>query len=147
MPFWEDPWEEIERLHRRLHRLMRGIWEPISEEIVEPITAWRTFPVDVVETEDELIIKADLPGFKKEEVAIKATENTIEISAQKKEIRKEKTETVFRAERKFGALRRAFTLPVEVIPETAEAKMEDGVLEIRFKKAKPKKKAKEIKIK
>lgn len=147
MPFWEDPWDEIERLHRRLHRLTRGIWEPISEEIIEPVTAWRTFPVDVAETEDELIVKADLPGFRKEEVGIKATENTMEISAQKKEVRKEKTETMFRAERKFGVLRRAFTLPVEVLPETAEANMEDGVLEIRFKKAKPKKKAKEIKVK
>lgn len=147
MPFWEDPWDEIDRLHKRLHRLMRSIWEPISEEIIEPVTSWKTFPVDISETEDELIIKADLPGFKKEEVAIKATENTIEISAQKKETKKEKTETMFRAERKFGVLRRAFTLPVEVLPETARATMEDGVLEIRFKKAKPKKKVKEIKIK
>ena len=105
------------------------------------------FPVDVAETEDELIVKADLPGFKKEEVVIKATKNTLEIVAQKKEVRKEKTETMFRAERKFGALRRAFTLPAEIIPETAKANMQDGVLEIRFKKAKPKKKAKEIKVK
>ncbi len=143
---WEDPWEEIERTYRKLHRLMRGVWEPISEEIIEPIKL-KTFPVDITETEDELIVRADLPGFKKEEVSIRATENTVDIAAQHKEIKKEKTETTFRAERKFGAVRRSLTLLREIIPESARASMEDGVLNIMFKKAKPKKKTKEIKVK
>ncbi len=140
MAFWYWDWDEIDRLHRRLHRI-------IERMMPESLLEWQTFPVDISETENELIVRADLPGYKKEEVSIRATENTLEISAQKKEVRKEKSENVFRAERKFGALRRAFTLPVEVIPESAQATMENGVLEIRFKKAKPRKKTKEIKIK
>jgi HSP20 family protein len=148
---FEDPFEEIERMHRRIHRLMRGMWrgfwEPITEEIIEPITVrLGSFPVDIAETDDELIVRADLPGFNKDEIAIKATENTVEISAQHKEKKVEKTEKMFRAERKFGAVRRMLTLPTEVEPETAKAKFEKGVLEIRMKKTKPAKKVKKIKI-
>lgn len=151
MIFGEDLFEEIERMHRKIHRLMQrmwyGAWEPISEEIIEPITArLGTFPVDIVETDDELIVRADLPGFDKNEIVVRTRENTLEISAQRKEKKIEKTEKMFHAERKFGSVRRLLTLPTEVLPETSKATFENGVLEVRFKKAKPTKKGKEIKI-
>jgi HSP20 family protein len=132
---WIDPFEEIERMRRMMRETFRRMWEVPELE----------FPVDISETTDEIIIRADLPGFKKEDISIKATENTVEIMAQHKEKKIEKTETIYRAERRFGSARRLLTLPVEVIPETAKATMEDGVLEIRFKKAKGKK-VREIKI-
>ena len=58
----------------------------------------------------------------------------------------EETERVYRAERRFWTLRRFLTLPVEVDPDTAKAKLEKGILEIRVKKAKPSKKAKKVEI-
>ena len=132
---WEDPFEELERMRRMMREAFRRMGE--VEETV--------FPVDISETTDEIIVRADLPGFKKDEVSIKATENTVEILAQHKEKKVEKTETVFKAERRFGVARRFLTLPTEILPETAKASMEDGVLEIRFKKAKAKK-VREIKV-
>ncbi|MEM7821258.1 MAG: Hsp20/alpha crystallin family protein [Candidatus Aenigmatarchaeota archaeon] len=146
---WEDPFDEIEKLHRRIHRLMRGmwrgVWEPISEEVIEPIR-WRYFPVDISETEDEVIVRADLPGFERGEIKVNVTENSMEITAQKKEEKREKTETFFKAERRAGAMRRYFSLPTEVNPDTAKASYENGVLEIRAKKLKTSKKIKEIKV-
>ncbi|MCD6402940.1 MAG: Hsp20/alpha crystallin family protein [Candidatus Aenigmarchaeota archaeon] len=142
-----DPFEEIERMRKRLDRLaermLRNVWEPFKEESRVVI---RGFPVDVSETEDELIIRAELPGFSKDDVNIKMTENTLEISAHKKEEKREQQETYLRMERRVGAVRRFLSLPVEVDPETAKAKMENGILEIRVKKKAPTKKVKEIKV-
>ncbi|MEM5882813.1 MAG: Hsp20/alpha crystallin family protein [Candidatus Aenigmatarchaeota archaeon] len=139
MVFWEywDPFEELERMKRRMRQLLEKF--PSEEFFVE------TFPVDISETEEEIIVRADLPGFDKSDVTVRATENTLEISAQHKEKKIEKTEKIYRAERKFGALRRVITLPVPVDYEKAKAEMDKGVLTIRLPK-KEKKKGKEIKV-
>jgi HSP20 family protein len=146
MPLWDDDiFEELERMRRRINNLMRSMrraWIPLEEEL----SSFWSFPIDVSETDKEIIVRADLPGFKKDEISIIATENTLEISAQHKEKKIEKTEKMYRAERRFGALRRFLTLPTKVDYTKAEAEFENGVLTIRLQK-KEKKKGKKIKIK
>ncbi|MDI6806607.1 MAG: Hsp20/alpha crystallin family protein [Candidatus Aenigmarchaeota archaeon] len=138
---WE-PFEEIERMRRRMERLMRTFWYgmPIAEELE------KGFPVDMAESEDELILRADLPGFSRDEIAVRASDDSVEIAAMHKEKKVEREERMFRMERRVGAARRFLTLPTEVDVESAKTSFENGVLEIRFKKKKPAKKLKEIKL-
>lgn len=143
MPFWEywDPFfEEIERMRRRMNRILHRLGEPLEGEFY-------SFPIDISETDEEVIVKADLPGFEKEDISLKATENTLEISAQHEEEKKKITEKVYRAERKFGAVKRTFTLPITVNPDTATAEFRNGVLTVKLEKKEKKKVEKEIKTK
>lgn len=143
MPFWRywDPFfEEMEIMRRRMNRLLRKLGEPIGEE------EFGSFPLDISETDSEIIVRADLPGFEKEDISLRATENTLEISAQHKEEKKKTTERFYRAERKFGAVKRVFTLPVPINPEKATAEFRNGVLTVKLEKKEKKKIGKEIKI-
>jgi HSP20 family protein len=126
-------------MRRRIERLMRSLGSLASFEEIE------SFPVDISETEDEIIVRADLPGFSKEEISVNATENILTIEAKHREEKKERGEKYYTVERKFGSFRRVISLPVEVEPERAKARMKDGVLEVILPK-KEKKKGKEIKV-
>jgi HSP20 family protein len=137
-PF-EELMDEIERMRRRMRRIF-------AEGFRIPRMELKTFPVDVLEENDEIVIRADIPGFKKDEISVRVLEDSVDIKAARKEKIEERKEGFYRAERRVGALRRRFSLPVTVKPETAKAKLENGVLEIRVKKVEEKKKGKEVKI-
>lgn len=137
--YW-DPFAEIERIRKRIQKLMQRFGETFEEET-------RGFPLDISETDDEVIVRASLPGFNKDEISIKATENSLDISAQHKKKKIEKTENIYKEEKRFGGVRRYVTLPTEVKTDGAEANFESGVLTVKLKKARPKKKAKAIEVK
>ena len=143
-----DPFYEIERLHRRLNELTRRL----SESFREPWRVWseelryETFPVDLSDTDGELVLKADLPGFEKDDLRVRVTEDSVEIVAERKREKKEITKTMYRRERVMGNLKRFLALPVKIDPESVDAEFKNGVLTLRMKK-KEVKKGKEIKIK
>ncbi len=104
-------------------------------------------PVAIADAGNELIIRAWLPGFEKKDINLRVGPSAATISAQKKQEKREITEKHFKQERAFGSAQRSFSLPVEVMPETAQAKFEHGVMEITVKKAKgAAKKEKEVKL-
>jgi len=136
-----DPWEEERRARRIMRRMMGRMWEPLSRPFTPEF--WKefreemkydSFPVDLSETNGELILNADLPGFEKGDLKINVTDDSIEILAQRKEEKKEVTKTTYRRERAMGALRRSMTLPVTVDPENVAAEFKNGVLTVIMKK-------------
>ena len=142
--FWEDDaWDELNNLHRDVHRMMNEFWRGVPE-----MSFSRSFPVDVSETDKEIIVKADLPGVEKENVSLRVEDNRLIIDVEHSEEKREEKENFFRQERRYGSLHREILLPVEVDEENAEAEMKNGVLTVRFpKKDEAKRKGKEIKIK
>ncbi len=151
-PFWfEETFDRIRKLQEDIFRAFDEFWRPPFEfEFEPPRVSFSTTPqapVDVSETPREVIVRIDLPGFRKEDIRLKATETELIVEAERKEERKEEKENFFRQERRYGAVRRVIPLPVPVIPEKAKARFENGVLEVRLEKAEPEEeKEKEIKI-
>lgn len=138
--YW-DPFDEMEKMKRWLDKMMQTFGRPFVK------TDFLSFPVDISETDENIIVRAELPGFKKDEISLKATENSVEISAEHKEKKIERGERFYRAERRYGAYKRFLTLPVPVDYEKADAKLKDGVLTIVLPKKEKKKVGKKIKVK
>jgi HSP20 family protein len=103
--------------------------------------------VDVLTEGDDVVVKAELPGMKKEDIDISLTKDTITISGEKKKEEKVEKKDYYRFERSYGSFKRSFSLPAEVQTEKASAKFKDGVLEIRVPKTEEaKKKEKKVMI-
>jgi HSP20 family protein len=104
------------------------------------------FPaVDIEETEKAFLIKADLPGLKKEDIKITIEDNQLTISGERSKTEKSETEHYKHFERLQGSFSRSFLLPDSINEENVSAKYENGVLMLTVKKV-PSRDATEIKI-
>ncbi len=133
-----SPFAEIERIRKEFDRLLEELLprEEERERVLAPA-------VDVYETDKEIVVKAELPGVKKENVEVSIRDNALHIKGEKREEKEEKTETYHRVERAYGKFERVIGLPADVKVEEAKAEFKDGVLEIRIPKSET---AKERKI-
>jgi HSP20 family protein len=95
--------------------------------------AWSP-PVDIYETDDALVMKAELPGFSKDDMHIEMKENTLVIRGERKREDEVKEGSYHRTERVYGAFQRSFLLPTTVDQEKVRASYKDGVLELRLPK-------------
>ncbi|MDD3051115.1 MAG: Hsp20/alpha crystallin family protein [Candidatus Cloacimonetes bacterium] len=98
----------------------------------------RIMPMDIIEYEKEYILKADLPGIKKEnlKLTVKANELLIETCLENETV--EQKETVIRKERFSGCYQRVVNIPETCDSENISAKLEDGILTLRIPKIEPK---------
>jgi len=109
-----------------LARAERGTWWPAT---------------DIAEHADAVVLKAELPGMKSDDIEISVVNNTLTISGEKKESAEEKSENYYHVERRYGTFRREIALPPGVDPDKVEAGYRDGVLTVtipKTEKAKPK---------
>lgn len=143
-PFWYETFDGLDRMNENLQRMLTGLSFNIPKVKMEfP----RNIPIDIAESDKGLILRAELPGFSKDEVKLKVTPTTIDISAEKKKVSIEKRENFYKQERAYGTARRIMTLPEEVKTEGVKAKFENGILEVVMPKRETKKKEeKEVKV-
>ncbi|MFP7754150.1 Hsp20/alpha crystallin family protein [Thermodesulfobacteriota bacterium B35] len=102
--------------------------------------------VDIYDDGDDMVLKAEIPGIKKDDLDVTITDEAITISGEKKQEEKVDKENYHRIERRYGSFSRSFRLPDNVNAGKAKAEFKDGVLEVRIPKTKESKK-KKIEIK
>jgi HSP20 family protein len=130
-----DPLEEWGGVQDRLNRLFEetfGRYPVGKRETLE--RTWSPV-VDIYEEKDSIIVKAELPGIKKDEVSIEIKDNVLTLSGERKYEQETKKENYHRIERFYGKFSRSFTLPETVQVEKVKANYKDGVLEITLPKA------------
>jgi len=94
---------------------------------------YEIFPnVDIFEEGNEIVLNADLPGIRKDDLKIDLVENILTLSGEKKKKEKFEKEDYYRVERSYGSFCRRFELPGELDVEKIKAHFEDGVLEVRI---------------
>lgn len=115
---------------RMMRRMASNQWmDPLSDE-----GSMLTFPIDIREDDDAYTLSAVLPGLKAEDLNIQIHDNVITISGEVKYERKEQDRYLL-IERASGKFSRSFTLPDDVDADKAEARLEDGILNLRLPRA------------
>jgi HSP20 family protein len=123
--FWSDPFSFFQR---DLWPFQRESW-PIRAAGQGATSMWAP-QIETFQRGDQFVVRADLPGLKKEDVNVEVTDDAITIQGERREEREENREGYYRSERSYGSFYRAVPLPEGAITESAKANFKDGVLEI-----------------
>jgi HSP20 family protein len=117
------PFTDLEDLRRRFDRFF--------EEIGNGGRAWSP-SVDLIRGDDQLVLKADIPGITPDEIEIEVADGMLTVSGEHTEEREEKKERYVRRERRSGSFQRSMALPEGVDADQIEASCKDGVLEVKI---------------
>jgi len=101
--------------------------------------------VDIYEDNGDIVMKAELPGMKKEDIEVTLSEDSITLSGEKKKEEEVKKKNYYKWERSYGSFCRTFELPADVQSDKVKSTFKDGILEVRIPKSEEAK-SKEIKV-
>ncbi|HEX8975458.1 MAG TPA: Hsp20/alpha crystallin family protein [Solirubrobacteraceae bacterium] len=117
-----DPFAELAELRPRLDRVFREMTDDRDRDWMPAI--------DVVRDNGNLVVRADIPGIKPEEVKIEVEDDLLTVSGHHEERKEEKDRQYVRRERRYGAFSRSLTLPAGVDAKKIKAETHDGVVEV-----------------
>ncbi len=128
---WE-PARELGTLQSEMNRLFNTFFDTPAQ----PHNGGRGWipAMDLVETDSDFVLRADLPGLSEDDVNIELEDNVLTVSGERKAEHEERKEGYYRIERTSGAFRRTLTLPEGVDPASVKASFDRGVLEVRIPK-------------
>lgn len=132
--FW-DPFRELESIQDEMNRLFNtSLTRKQSKGIGSLAEAWSP-AVDIYDSKDNLLVKADMPGLNKDEIDISIEDDVLVLRGGKKEEQEKKDKGFVRKERFYGSFYRAISLPTKVEAGKVKANYKNGVLEIVLPKA------------
>jgi HSP20 family protein len=136
---WE-PFRELVSSQDKFNRLFTGMFPRFFEEGEGPMTTWAP-AVDIVETDHDLTIKAELPGMDPKDIEARVEGGALYLKGERKFENETNKGNYHRVERSYGSFMRTFSLPTSVDAEKVAAEYKDGVLTLTLPKkeeAKPK---------
>lgn len=139
-----DPFKDLVTLRERMNRLFEDAFSARGEEKDLMASTWSP-SIDIYETENAIVLSAELPGVDEKNLEIKVENKSLSIKGERKLEKETKEENYHRIERSYGSFYRSFTVPNNVNLDKIEAEHENGVLKITMPK-KPELKPKTIKI-
>ena len=134
-----DPFEMFETFHEEMAQLWGQTWPfgwPLARRAApttEGTALWAP-RVDVFEKNGDIVVKAELPGAKKEDIEVTLDQGDLVIRGRKKAETEVKEEHYYRMEQSYGSFYRRLALPFETTAEQIEATYAEGILEIRIPK-------------
>jgi HSP20 family protein len=137
-----DPQHGLSGLQEQVNRLFESSFPGRSDN--SALTTWAP-AVDIYETEDELVVKADLPDVSEKDLDVRIENNTLTIRGERKFEKKVEEENYLRVERTYGSFSRSFSLPNTVNSEAIKAEYKNGVLTVELPK-RAESKPKQIKV-
>jgi HSP20 family protein len=127
---WE-PFRELSSLQTEMNRLFNAAFDQPAGN--GGARRW-TPAMDLVETDEDFVLRADLPGLTESDVNIELEDNLLTVSGEREAEHESKGEGFYRVERAFGSFSRSLTLPKGIDPEAVSASFHNGVLEVRVPK-------------
>jgi len=104
---------------------------PRGSRLWRNLETW-TPAVEIHQQNNELVVRADLPGMKKEDISVDVTDNAITISGERRQEQETEKSGFYRSERSYGSFSRTIKLPEGAMADQAKATFKDGVLEVRL---------------
>ena len=147
------PFSELARMERDMERMFEDFWTrpwfglgwPRRFRALEEV-APRAPAIETYEEKDDVVVKAELPGMKKEDLELNISDNLLTIKGEKKKEEEVKEKGYYYSERSYGSFTRTVEIPKDVQTDKVKANFKDGVLEIRLPKTEEAKR-KEVTIK
>ncbi len=135
-----DPFKDLQAIQEKIDRIFEeslrgrdlatGLWTPA---------------VDIYETDDAIVLEAELPGMNEKDIDVRVEDNVLTIKGERKIEQERKEENYYRMERYYGAFQRSFTLPSNVETDKIKAEYKKGILKVVMPK-KEQAKPKQIKV-
>jgi HSP20 family protein len=141
---WWDPWKDLALVQEKMNRLFEDTIARRGREEGLGAAMWAP-DVDIYETENEIVVKAEVPGVDKEQIAIEVKDGVLTLRGERKFEKEVKEENYHRMERSYGGFMRSFSVPSSVDADRIGARLKDGVLEVKLPKA-DKAKPRQIKV-
>lgn len=130
-----DPFRDLLSLQERMNKLFEDSLVRSANKPGEISQSTWTPPVDILERDDDITLKAELPGVQLEEVDLQIKDDILTLKGERRFEKETKKENYHRVERSYGIFSRSFTLPSSVDQAGIRAKLKDGILEVKLPKA------------